>query len=148
MKYTHTCPCCMHKETAYLHKINEGLVLALKQLQMFYDKEKRAANLQKDLELTKNQYNNFQKLQYFYVVKRTEEGWYPSTRGRDFLAGLLSIPSHAATMNGEVLTPDHEAWETHSKDVQQVMVTDFLSSSYKTREEYQEEKGSNQLTIC
>lgn len=65
MKYSETCSCCDHTVTAYTHILNKSLVEALIQLVDFYNVKKCKCRLQNDLNLTKNQYNNFQKLQYF-----------------------------------------------------------------------------------
>lgn len=139
MPYNHTCPCCGHKTTAYSHKLNKGLVEALEELVDFYAKNKRRAKL-KELNLAISQHNNFQKLQYFGLVHRNQDGWTPTRRGVDFLWGNIQIPSREITINGEVIPETHEARNELPKP-EYVSIKDYFEPEYKQREEYQQEKG-------
>jgi len=141
MKYSETCECCGHKLTAYTHKLNKPLVLALAELVAFYIINGRPAKLQQDLELTKNQYNNFQKLQYFKLVHRDEQGWTPTHKGTAFVKMECSCQDTVATMGKEILNGNHPAWETHAKAPRWIMADQFIEVQYKQREEYQQEKG-------
>lgn len=146
MKYTQSCPCCGQITTAYSHNINRQMVGVLRQLVDFYEENRKPANLQRDLKLTKNQYNNFQKLQYFGVVVRTQHGWYPTEIGMDFIYGDRMIYNPVATFGSNILPIGHEAWKTATKQPQQVAVQEIDETSYKRRENYQEEK-SNQTKM-
>lgn len=146
MKYQEKCECCESVLTAYTHSINVPLVKALRQLVDFYEKQKSPANLQKDLSLTKNQYNNFQKLQYFDLVVRTPKGWFPTQYGMNFIAGTVFVPNFVATLGSKVIEKGHPAWKTHKKTQEFINVKDIDSDSYKHREEYQAEK-SQQLNL-
>ena len=140
MKYKKTCECCRQTITAYTHNLNKPLIQALRQLVDFYDTNRRECNLQGDLRLTKNQYNNFQKLQYFKLVQRTEHGYYPTQKGSDFIYGKVPCFNSVATYGKDVLEYNHEAWVTHKSQPYKVMVSDIDQFAYKKREEYKEEK--------
>lgn len=129
-----------------MHVINKPMVSALRQLVDWYEETGKPANLQKNLNLTKNQYNNFQKLQYFDVVLRTEKGWFPTSRGISFIYGQALTPSRVITIDGEVLPVNHPAWETTKLKPGGLMVEEVDRTSYKIRVEYQEEK-SRQIKI-
>jgi len=147
MKYSETCHCCHHTVTAYIHRLNAGMVEALKQLVDHYSRHRRRVNLQKDLNLTKNQYNNFQKLQYFRLVHRDTGGWVPTSGGTRFIQGEIGCPDVVATMGKEVLSWWHKAWDTHGAVTKTVYVTDFLDTRYKGKEEYKEERRTTTLNL-
>lgn len=146
MKYHEPCTMCGHTRTAFTHVINKSMVNALRQLVDWYESTKKPANLQKNLDLTKNQYNNFQKLQYFKVVQRTEEGWFPTQLGIDFIYGRGKIWNRIATIESNILPNEHQAWKTATKFPVPVGVQDIDQTCYKVRVEYQEEK-SQQIKI-
>ncbi len=141
MKYQKECECCGHVITAYSHHLNKPLVQALKQLVVWYEDTKKPANLQANLNLSKNQYNNFQKLQYFGLVQRTEKGWYPTDIGFQFIYGEISVYNKVATFGKDILGYDHEAWKKVKVKPQMVFVEDIDRDSYKTRVDYQNEKS-------
>ena len=146
MKFHVTCPTCGHQATAYKHKLSKPLVSALRQLVKFYEECGGPCNLQKDLDLTKNQYNNFQKLQYFDAVQRIEAGWFPTTRGIAFIKGKTGLPLRVATIESEVLPEDHEVWLDSKVQPTNVWINEIDDVEYKKRPEYQEEK-STQTTL-
>ncbi len=142
MKYQEECPYCGHIKTAFTHKLNDQLVKALRQLVDFYEREKVGCNLQKDLSLTKNQYNNFQKLQYFNLALKSNEGWFPSLAGISFIRGECVAWDRVATIESMILPLNHTAWDTHKgKKPVLVYIFDIDKSSWKTKEEYQAEKS-------
>lgn len=120
------------------------MVKALSQLVEFYENMKAGANLQKDLQLTKNQYNNFQKLQHLKLVIRTANGWYPSMMGIEFIHGERSVFCTAASMGNITVNYNHPFWEGKLPPAKYVHEIDTFS--YKQRPEYQEEK-SDQTSI-
>lgn len=140
MNYTSNCSHCGHQITAYSHSLNAPLVQALEQLNNFYFLKKRGCNLQKDLTLTKNQYNNFQKLQYFGLVARTENGWLPTQLGSNFLRGGVAVVNPVATFGKEILESMHEAWKTSKKKPSPVHISQIKNYTWKGREAYKEEK--------
>jgi len=141
MQYKRNCNCCGHSLTAYTHRLNKPLVKALRELVDFYEDNREMANLQKDLKLTKNQYNNFQKLQYFDLVRRVETlGWIPTKKGLNFVHGLEPCMTTVATFGKEILKYDHIAWQTHKGTIESKYIGDIDETSYKRRTEYKEEK--------
>lgn len=146
MRYHETCPHCGNQTTAYTHNLNKTLVSALDQLVTHYYKQYSPVNLQQDLDLTKNQYNNFQKLQYFGLVRRTTNGYYPTSKGISFTAGLTHCQNKVATLGKRILENDHPAWETTNVSPETVMIWDIDERFYKRREDYQKEK-SNQIKL-
>lgn len=141
MKYSETCECCEHTLTAYTHNLNKPMINALRQLVAFYGKNKRRANLQKDLDLTKNQYNNFQKLQYFRLVHREAAGYVPTQRGVNFVKGKESVANLVATLGKNVIGYHHPAWDSHGAKPKDVSIYHYFPEMYKQKEEYQGEKA-------
>ena len=146
MNYQTKCHCCGHIKVAYVHYLSTSLVKALRQLVDYYDNTRKACNLQNDLSLTKNQYNNFQKLQYFNLVKMTDIGWFPTLQGIQFIKGKEESVDMIATIESEVLDFNHEAWKTHNGSPKPVMIWDIDKDSWKQKVEYQAEK-SQQINI-
>lgn len=140
MKYNKKCECCGHLVTAYSHNINAQMVQALEQLVNFYDQKKKGCNLQKNLSLSKNQYNNFQKLQYFGLVVNTETGWIPTAKAQGFMQGIYPIDNPVATFGKEVMARDHEAWKTAEKKPKLVYIHQIKNYVWKNRPEYKAEK--------
>jgi hypothetical protein len=126
--------------TAYAHNLNAQMVQALEQVVDHYWKKGTGCNLQKDITLTKNQYNNFQKLQYFGLVVNTEKGWIPTQLGSKFMAGELVILNPVATFGKEILSPLHEAWKTVEKKPNTLHIRQIRNYNWKGREEYKEER--------
>lgn len=134
------CPVCGHITCVYSHHLNRALVSALRQLVDFYESTRNPANLQKNLSLTKNQYNNFQKLQYFNLVHRAgSSGWVPSMNGMRFIHGEMRIRNTALTFGRQILSYDHEAWQ--DRKYRLVGVVDIDATSYKKPEAYKAEKS-------
>lgn len=137
MPYTEICHHCGHAQVAYVHHLNKPLVSALRQLVDFYELHKRGANLQKDLDLTKSLFTNFQKLQYFGFVRReTALGWFPTQLGIDFIYGLVQSCTHTTTISGVVRSdippPENNRY---------LFVYEIDTTQYKQRDEYQAEKS-------
>lgn len=147
MKYTKECEHCQNIITAYTHTLNRPLVESLRKLVDFYEEKKRGCNLQSDLNLSKNQYNNFQKLQYFRLVFNRIDGWVPTFMGTSFIEGKLTILNPVATFGKSILPDDHEAWGTHNSERRTVGVQDIDIMSWKRREEYKEEKRKTLFAI-
>lgn len=146
MNYQTKCYHCGHIKVGYVHYLTKPLVRALRKLVDYYDNTKKSCNLQENLELTKSEYNNFQKLQYFNLAKRTDIGWFPTLQGIQFIKGKEESVDMIATIESEVLDFNHEAWKTHNGKPSPVMVWDIDKDSWKQRVEYQEEK-SMQVSI-
>ena len=138
MKQVKVCECCGHKSTVYSHNLNATLASALKKIVYAYYSEipiyRRPLNLQKDLDLTKNEYNNFQKLQYFGAVLKVSGGWFPTLYGIAFIFNNYRLPKKVKTLNGEVLPYSHEAWQGENYDI--VSLTDVLPNGTNQRPEF------------
>lgn len=138
MKQVKVCECCGHKTTVYSHCFNATLASALKKFVCAYYSGvpiyRRPFNLQKDLDLTKNEYNNFQKLQYFGAVIKLKNGWIPTGLGVGFLNGNISLPKKVKTLNGEVLPFSHEAWV--GEKYVTVCISDVLPNGTNQRPEF------------
>lgn len=142
MKYKKKCDHCRQEITAYTHNLNQPMAEAFCQMVKFYLDHRRGANLDKDLNLTKNQFANFQKLRYFGLTINTDNGWVPTQKGMQFYRGEISILRTVATMNNAVLPRDHEAWSSHKAPLMTIRIDQLLPTHFKQREEYQAEKSS------
>lgn len=139
MRYTTTCEHCEHQISAFTHRLNKGLVKALRSLVDYYERRREPAELG-NLNLNTQQYSNFQKLQYFKLVEHVGNAWEPTPLGRDFIAGLVPVITTAANMGRETLEMDHPAWGTHTAPLESLFVHQIDEASYKKRDEYVEEK--------
>lgn len=139
MKYISTCDHCGHQITAFTHNLNKGIVKALRVLVDFYESRKNGAGLG-ELSLTTQQYNNFQKLQYFDLIRKIDGLWYPTSKGSEFIMGKIAVPTTSATMGKEILGYEHPAWQTHTKELEFLFVWQIDEISYKKRPEYGAEK--------
>lgn len=141
MKYSQTCDCCGQKITAYTHNLNKWMVSAFWQLVEFYIKHRKPANLQKNLMLSKNQFCNFQKLQYFALVEREKAWRFPTQYWIVFFEGKAPVYQKVATLGRQVLSFDHPAWQTEKRLPKTVMVREIDDQyAYKQKSDYQQEK--------
>jgi len=62
-------------------------------------------HLQKDVEFTKNEYANFQKLHYWEIVSRDKKDgyWYITELGNKFLRGAVPLCYYVVTFNNTVI---------------------------------------------
>lgn len=141
MNYQEKCECCWNIVTAYCHKINASMCSALEKAINAFVELKRPLNLQNDLDLTKNQYNNFQKLQYFWLVDRVE-GWRkPTHKARYFIRWLNPVQNRVATLWKKVLPENHPARDTDKQGFKLVYIDSVRNEKkYKKRDEYVKEK--------
>ena len=123
-----TCPTCGAKTVKYKHRLNYSLIQALRKCAKY-----KIAALT-DLELTKSQYTNFQKLKYWKLVTsvdKTKGYWSVTPLGRDFLRGDLRIHRTAVSYRGAV----------HSYEGDMVYVSQIHEKTYKQRQEYIQDSG-------
>lgn len=94
-----TCPYCCQSIMKHKHSLSLAMVNTLKKSLPI------PFHLQKDLNLTKNEYNNFQKLKYFKLVSRTEKSgyWILTDKGKRFLDGSMSVPKWVQTFNNKLV---------------------------------------------
>lgn len=94
------CEHCGAKVFKYKHSLNSGLAIGLSKLQ----KKNKSCSL-KELDLTVNQFNNFQKLQYWGFVEKDKSipgNWLVTDQGNLFLAGM-EFPKTVVTFRGKVV---------------------------------------------
>ena len=147
MNFTEKCECCSHIKTAYTHRLSSWLVQWLWKLYVFYRRTRTRAKLQKDLNLTKNQYNNFQKLQYFWLVHRSSDWRMITKYWSDFITWEVRCWDTVATMWKKILPRDHEAWQTHTKVAKKVFIDQVCETTYKQAIEYKREKWINTKSL-
>jgi len=98
------CDCCGAKIVEYKHTFNKALATGLCKL---YESGGGPINL-KDLSLTRNQWDNFQKLRYWGLVRKyyREDGtradgvWEITEKGLEFIFGI-SVTKSVWTYRGE-----------------------------------------------
>jgi hypothetical protein len=124
------CPHCGAAMMEYRHTLNRGLVTALFRL---YQAGK-GVNL-KDLGLTRNQWDNFQKLRYWGLVekvfergKRKSGVWKVTGPGEAFLKCKMSVPRSVWSYRGSFVR-----W---GDPTDLCTVVDFFPAFYGRKEEY------------
>lgn len=113
-------------DTRRTESLTKGLVLSL--VKVADVSMSRPVHLQKECTLTKNQYNNFQKLRYHGLVESPKTGYYSITqKGLDFL-------------HGESVPKSVEVEDNHTIDVSKnkVRISDFdvTSKWYPSHSDY------------
>lgn len=102
------CQCCGQPIMKHKHYFNKSLADILLNVSNKYGSN-TPFHLQKGLSLTKNQYNNFQKLQYWGLVEKCfvsgqrQSGYWKLTED---VMGILNgerIPSYVSTFNNKVV---------------------------------------------
>jgi len=95
------CPVCGHIEKAWWQPLSRSLVRCLCRFGNAVKQKKfNKIHLQREIELTKSEYNNFQKLQYFgLVAKHDERGcWVLTKRGLEFLQNKIAVNTKVLTL--------------------------------------------------
>lgn len=124
------CKCCGASVRAYKHSLNKGLVKGLYSLYKAGCVSKLA-----DLPLTKNEFNNFQKLGYWGLIEKEVIGgektsrWVLTDDGLKFVRGVKMVPRWVETYR-KVKT---------SQSLEMVGIKDIIETRYKKREEYLED---------
>jgi hypothetical protein len=106
------CTCCGANVVKYRHKFNKGMAIGLYRLS-------QAGGLEhiKRLKLTYNQRSNFQKMQYWGLVRkagatpeevRSGGYWELTTKGRMFVGGEITIPYYAWSYRGKPVETEGE----------------------------------------
>lgn len=106
-----TCPCCNARLARYRHSLNQALLTGLIRL----NDNGGEANL-KTLKLTRNQWDNFQKLRYWGLVKQVRQHgvrkrgvWAITKTGKRWLSGQCNMPKTVITFQGEAVSYEGEA---------------------------------------
>ena len=107
------CPHCGANMFIHGHRLSKGLVNNLIKFKKAVIKnQKNSVHLQTELSLTKNEYNNFQKLRYHGMVAKcvdpdTKERmggfWLLTKRGNEFLRDLISLPHTVYTFRNKIV---------------------------------------------
>lgn len=101
------CPHCGASLKSFWHTLTPGLVATLRKfIEAVKSKGMNKIHLQKDMSLSKNEYNNFQKLRYFGLVAKCkdEKGSYLITRnGGSFLRNKLAMPKKIQTFRNKIV---------------------------------------------
>lgn len=102
------CPHCSQPIMEHKHTFSNAIAELFLAVAMSYGEE-QPFHLQRDISLTKNQYNNFQKLKYWGVIeKHFEDGarrggyWHLTEKARDVLNGE-PVPKWVKTFNNRVV---------------------------------------------
>ena len=127
------CDHCGAKMVEYKHSFSQALAVGLYKL---YQSGKSSINL-KHLKLTRNQWDNFQKLRYWGLVKQTcrDDGtrvngeWELTLFGLSFIEKGVGINKSVWTYRGEAVRFEGDTCFFHS----------IHNSEYKKRDEYAEE---------
>ena len=147
MKYKEVCECCGQQKTAYTLPLNQGLVGAfIKFAEKFLENHEPISKGK--IGLTNAQYSNFQNLRHYGIIKQYEKGneWYLTDLGEAFYYGEVGLMSPVAFMAGVTLDDNHPCWQSEKNKRVMVGITEILSTHYKRRPEYVEEKSNqNQL---
>ena len=108
MKKKHYCPHCGQPIMKHTHCFNKSLGSIICQVAKKFPVNK-PFHLQKDMMLTKNQYNNFQKLRYWELVEKyyrngIRQGgyWYLTNKAIDLFKGA-KVPRQIITFNNKVM---------------------------------------------
>lgn len=127
------CPVCKAKTVYYSHTLTEALVIGLWALFRAGKMQPNVGINLAHLGLSRNQWDNFQKLRYWGLVGKTyEDGkrvkgvWEVTRLGQAFIEYNIAISPQVQTYRGEAVSFSGEP----------VMIRDRLSSDYKQREAY------------
>ena len=105
------CPHCGASMKEWKHSLTPGLVdILVSFIEAVKNKKENKIHLQVDLNLNKNQYNNFQKLRYFGLVAkvRNDDGshlagyWLITRLGGEFLRREKAIPMWIKTFRNSI----------------------------------------------
>ena len=101
------CEHCGQKISGRWEGLSKGLVRDLVKLySKVVETQVNEVHLQKDLDLTNNQYNNFQKLRYFGLSVKVENKpgyWLLTRRGADFLTKGEKISKRVYVANNQIV---------------------------------------------
>lgn len=108
LKQKEKCNSCGASMKMWWHMVTPGLVGDLIKAIEFVKANKNEFHLQKNLNLSKNEYNNFQKLRFHGLVAKVKDRsgyWLITKRGGHFLRGEMEIPVGVLTFRNKVV--DH-----------------------------------------
>mgnify|MGYP003627574068 CR=1 FL=1 len=110
------CPHCGASMEKRPHRVSKGLVQSLVKFKVkVCELDRNSLHLQTDLDFTKSQFTNFQKLRYHGLIakcydketKVRQSGyWLLTRRGNSFLKGEISIPIRVLTFRNRIVEKD------------------------------------------
>ena len=110
------CPHCTQPVMQHRQSFNVSMANMLLKVALRF-REGQPFHLQKDLELTKNQYNNFQKLKYWDLIEKHYENgkrvwgcWHLTKEVREFFKGR-PLRKTVTTFNNKVVEVSEETIE-------------------------------------
>lgn len=117
-----TCDCCGARLVEYKHVLNAGLVDAFVEL----SKHAEPTALT-ELDITRNQWTNFQKLRYWGLVENTDKGtWFVTKFGHYWMEGRVDVQREVWTFRGNRVRFSSN-W---------VSFSDVYDSAYRKRDDY------------
>lgn len=147
MAYHESCPHCGHMTTAFVHKMNKNLANALMQLYNFYKTASVGlCNISKDLHLSHNQINNFQKLKYWKLVGLTPHGYFITHIGVEFCKRERQIDNRILTFANKPLHISDPLWNNFQVKPKLVWFDEVDPETWMKRIDYQIQK-STQTTL-
>jgi len=112
------CPHCGASLEKRAHRLSKGLVNSLVLFKLkVCELDRNEIHLLKDMDFTKNQYNNFQKLRYHGLVAKVYDKetrmrksgyWLLTRRGNQFLKNLISVPVRVSTFRNRIVEKDEK----------------------------------------
>ena len=112
LKDKEVCANCGESMKSYWHNISPGLVAGLiKAIEFVSRNNRNYFHLAQDLNLSKTEYNNFQKLRFHALVAHVDGKpgyWLITKRGGQFLRGETTIPKSVKTFRNRVMDHSEE----------------------------------------
>jgi hypothetical protein len=111
-RHSNICPHCGAKMQAYWQRLSPGLVQTLVKFRhAVLKKGENKIHVPKEVDFTKNEYNNFQRLRYHALVakvkdkegKRLSAYWLITRRGNQFCKGEATIPEKVKTFRNKIV---------------------------------------------
>ena len=112
------CPHCGASLEQRAHRLSKGLVKTLVLFKISVcELDRNEIHLRNDMSLSKNQYNNFQKLRYHGLVAKCYEKdtklrksgyWLLTRRGNRFLKHNLAVPVRVSTFRNKIVERDEK----------------------------------------
>lgn len=106
------CPVCKRSLDGRWERLTPGICRTLVKFWMkVVEKRVNQVHLQRDLELDKNAYNNFQKLRYFGLVAKVKEQsgyWLITRRGAQFVHGKQRVNRQVRIFDNHIVERSEE----------------------------------------
>jgi len=141
MKEKKYCQCCGASMNTHTHSLTKGIVNGLRK---FAEKSGGKPLNLKHAELTRNEWDNFQKLKYWKLVVQTDgikNGvWQVTDVGHQFLSGRINLHKKQVTYRGKVMKSDGDLIT-----IKNVEVTPYFLHRDNYQEEMNGQKTFNEM---